>query len=190
LLSGWATSGNVPRSHMRRRRAFTTRSRGARRHRRTRNQDLPSEVRELTGDQGDPCLPRCRPGATQASRTTQRTDGIPRISAQARSRTLASADHSPLIPPRIGWQLLGQHPPGGRRGDDLAERLRLVPQAGQVTDAVATAGEHDHQVAQHLTAVIRASTHAEVGAAAKLTGQPSRSDSSPSSAAPTWLQTP
>jgi hypothetical protein len=48
LLSGWATSGNVPRPHMRRRRAFTTRSRGVRRHRRTRTRDLPSEVRELT----------------------------------------------------------------------------------------------------------------------------------------------
>ena len=36
---------------MRRRRAFTTRSRGVGRHRRTRNRDLPSEVRELTGDE-------------------------------------------------------------------------------------------------------------------------------------------
>jgi hypothetical protein len=53
-----------------------------------------------------------------------------------------------------------------------AEQLRLVPQAGQVADAVATVGEHDHQVAQHLTAVISASTHVKVGAAAKLTGQP------------------
>ena len=52
-----------------------TRSRGVRRHRRTRTRDLPSEVRELTGDERDPCL-RFRPGALQALRTTQRTDGI------------------------------------------------------------------------------------------------------------------
>jgi hypothetical protein len=112
------------------------------------------------------------------------------VPRRARSRTLASADHSPLIPPRIGGQLLGQDAPGGRREDDLAEQLRLVSQAGQVADAVATVSEHDHQVAQHLTAVISASTHAQVGAAATLTVSPSRSDSSPGSAAPTWLQTP
>jgi|RhiMetdeSRZDD1v2_1073273.scaffolds.fasta_scaffold72667_2 hypothetical protein len=78
----------------------------------------------------------------------------------------------PADPTRIGGQLLGQDAPGGRRGGDLVEQLRLVPQAGQVADAVATVGEHDHQVAQHLTAVMRASTHAQVGAAAKLRGQP------------------
>jgi hypothetical protein len=46
---------------MRRRRAFTTRSRGVRRHPRTRNRDLSSEVRELTGDKCDLCLRRFRP---------------------------------------------------------------------------------------------------------------------------------
>jgi hypothetical protein len=78
----------------------------------------------------------------------------------------------PADPPRVGGQLLGKDPPGGRGRADPAEQLRLVPQAGQVADAVTTVGEHDHQVAQYLTAVISASTHAEVGAAAKLTGQP------------------
>ena len=77
----------------------------------------------------------------------------------------------PADPTRIGGQLLGQDAPGGRDRGDLAEQPGLVPQAGQVADAVATVGEHDHQVAQHLPAVVGASTHAEVGAAAKLAGQ-------------------
>jgi hypothetical protein len=66
---------------------------------------------------------------------------------------------------------LGDDAPGGCGRADLTEQLRLVAERGQVADAVAAVGEHDHQVAQHLTAVISASTHAAVGAAAKLAGQ-------------------
>jgi hypothetical protein len=77
----------------------------------------------------------------------------------------------PGDPTRVSGQFLGQDAPGGRGRGDLAEQRRLVPECGQVADTVATVGEHHHQVAQHLAAVIRASTHAEVGAAAKLTGQ-------------------
>jgi hypothetical protein len=51
------------------------------------------------------------------------------------------------------------------------EQLRLVPERGQVADAVAAIGQHHHQIAQHLTAVIRAGTNTTVGTAAKLTGQ-------------------
>jgi hypothetical protein len=99
-------------------------------------------------------------------------------SAQARSRTLASADHSPLIP-------------RGSAGSASARMRQAVgvettwpnssgwsPQAGQAADAVTTVGERDHQVAQHLTAVMGASTHAEVGPAASSPVSPSRSDSS------------
>jgi hypothetical protein len=74
-------------------------------------------------------------------------------------------------PTRVTGHLLGQHPPGGRGRADSPEQLRLVPQAGQVADAVATVSEHDHQIAQHLTAVMSAGAHAEVGAAAKFAGQ-------------------
>ena len=74
-------------------------------------------------------------------------------------------------PARICGELLSQDPPGGRGRADLAEQLRLVPQGGQVADAVATIGEHDHKVPQHLPAVVGATAQPGVGAAAKLDGQ-------------------
>jgi hypothetical protein len=80
----------------------------------------------------------------------------------------------PRHPPGIGSDL-PHDPPRGRRRPDPPKQPRLLPQARQVTHAVAPVGQHDDQVTQHRTTVVGMATaradKAEVGAAAKLTGQ-------------------
>jgi hypothetical protein len=39
--------------------------------------------------------------------------------------------------------------------------------SGKVAEALTTVGEHDHQVAQHMTAVVRAGANSTAGTAAK-----------------------
>lgn len=103
----------------------------------------------------------------QDQRPRRRRAKLPRLLADPGQRRPQRRD-----PTRIGGQLLGQDAPGGRGRTDLAEQLRLVAEGGKVADAVATVGEHDYKIPQHLAAVISASAHADIGAPAKLAGQP------------------
>jgi len=50
-----------------------------------------------------------------------------------------------------------EHPPGGRGRGDLAEQLGLLPQGGQVAQAVATIGQHHRQIPQHRRVQVAAS---------------------------------
>jgi hypothetical protein len=80
----------------------------------------------------------------------------------------------PGHPPGIGSNLVDD-PPRGRRRADPPEQPRLLPQAGQVAEAVTPVGQHDDQVTQDRAAVVGMAAapagKAKVGAAAKLAGQ-------------------